>query len=115
MAVISPTITEAESGSFVATWASVTEADTCNPVAFGGAPDRSVQVSGTFGGTSVGLQGSNDGSNYAVLTDPQGNNLAITAAKIEAVSELTRYMKPVLTGGASVSVTVSLFMAGGRR
>jgi hypothetical protein len=77
-----------------------------------GSSDRSVQVTGTFGtGGSVRLEGSNDGTNYAVLTDPQGNALDITTAKIEAVMELTRYIRPRVTAGdGATSLTVSLLV-----
>jgi hypothetical protein len=77
-----------------------------------GSSDRSVQVTGTFGtGGSVRIEGSNDGTNYAVLTDPQGNALDITTAKIEAVMELTRYIRPRITAGdGTTSLTVSMLV-----
>lgn len=73
--------------------------------------DRSVQVTGTFGaGGTLKIEGSNDGSNWAVLTDPQGNDLTFTATKIETVIEITRYIRPNVTGGdGTTSLTVSLF------
>lgn len=110
MATITPVKESVEGGSFVATWTGVAPGDTCEPVQFGGAPDRSVQVVGTFGGATINIHGSNDGTNYTSLTDPQGNDIAITAAKIEAISELTRYFKPVISGGAGSSINVILFM-----
>lgn len=72
--------------------------------------DRSVQVVGTFDGATIQLQGSNDGSNWKVLTDPQGNILAFTTTGIEAIAELTRYIRPQITvagsGGADLDVYV---------
>lgn len=70
--------------------------------------DRSVQVSGTFGGASVIIEGSNDSATYGTLTDPQGNDLGIIAAKIEMVTEVTRLIRPRVQGGTGVAVTVSL-------
>ncbi len=70
--------------------------------------DRSVQVEGSFGGASISIEGSNDGVNYRTLTDPQGNDLLITTAKIEMVTEVTRYIRPRVVSGAATSVTVSL-------
>lgn len=62
--------------------------------------DRSIQIHGTFGtGGTVVIQGSNDGSNWATLTDPQGNEISITTAKIEQVMEITRYIRPAVTAG----------------
>jgi len=74
--------------------------------------DRCVQVAGTFGtGGSVTIEGSNDGSNFVVLTDPQGNALTITAARIEQVLELPRYVRPRVTAGdGTTSLTVTICM-----
>lgn len=87
-----------------------TSSDDGEPFEMPGAADRSVQVTGTFGvGGSVRLEGSNDGTNYAVLSDPQGNALDITTAKIEAITELTRYIRPRVTAGdgsTDLAVTV---------
>jgi len=72
-----------------------------------GYADRSVQVTGTFGaGGSVRIEGSLDGTNYAVLTDPQGNALDITAAKIEAISENVRMIRPRVTAGDGTTTLV---------
>jgi len=60
--------------------------------------DRSVQVVGTFNGGTVAIQGSNNGVDWATLTDPQGNSLSVTSARLEQIQELTRYIRPSLTG-----------------
>lgn len=73
--------------------------------------DKSVQVFGTFGGASVVFEGSNDGSNWATLTDPQGNPLTFASAKIEMVSEATWYVRPRVSGGdGTTSLTVIVLM-----
>lgn len=101
----------------IVTWSPLTHtgSDQGAPLEMPGFADRSVQVSGTFGsGGSVRIEGSNDGTNYAVLTDPQGNALDITAAKIEAIMELTRYIRPRVTAGdGSTSLTVSMLIKRG--
>jgi hypothetical protein len=73
--------------------------------------DKSVQVFGTFGvGGTLTVEGSNDGSNWAVLTDPQGNDLRLTAAKIELISEATRFVRPrVSAGDGTTDLTVLIF------
>lgn len=97
---------------WISSWTGLTQATADDGEAFEmpGAADRSVQVVGTFGaGGSVRLEGSNDGTNYAVLSDPQGNALDITTAKIEAITELTRYIRPRVTAGdgtTALAVTV---------
>lgn len=65
---------------------------------------------GTFGGATVTLQGSLDGTNWATLTDAQGNAISVTSAALEAVTELVRYIRPVVTGGSGTDVTVLLLM-----
>lgn len=95
----------------VVTWAGLSNGDTGQPLEMPGWADRSVQVFGTFGsGGNLRLQGSNDGTNWAVLTDPQGNDINITAAKIEQVMEVVRYMRPLVTAGTGVSLTVSILV-----
>lgn len=75
--------------------------------------DRSVQVFGTFGGASVRWEGSLDGVNYSALTDPQGNELSMSANKLEAVLELAPFIRPVVSGGdVSTSLTCLLCVKG---
>jgi len=74
--------------------------DVGNALQMPGSSDRSVQFVGTFGvGGSIDLEGSNDKVNWAILTDPQGNAITKTAAAIEMISELTRYIRPKVTAG----------------
>ena len=70
--------------------------------------DRSVQVFGDFGaGGSVTIEGSLDGEHWATLSDPQGNPLVITSAKIEQITELTMHIRPrVTTGDGTTSLSV---------
>jgi hypothetical protein len=93
-------------------WAALTKAtdDVGRAVNLAQFADRSVQVTGTFGtGGSVRIEGSLDGTNYYALTDPQGNALDITTAKIEAVSEMTLWIRPRVTAGDGItSLTVRL-------
>ena len=74
--------------------------------------DRSVQVEGTYGaGGSVQIEGSNDSVNYRVLNDPSITPLVFTSAKIRAILEACRSIRPNVTAGdGSTSVTVSILM-----
>lgn len=74
--------------------------------------DRCFQVTGTFGtGGSCTIQGSNDGTNWAALADPQGNALTFTSQKIEQALELPRYVRPIVTAGdGTTNLTVTLCM-----
>ena len=66
--------------------------------------DKTVKVFGTFGDTLT-IQGSNDGTNWATLSDSTGVPLEFTAAGIKLIAECPRYIRP--SAGASItSVTV---------
>ena len=111
MAVIAPVITKVgkqDGSTLLVTWTPVTEADSCGAISLPEYSDKSVQVAGTFGGTSIAVQGSNDGTNFASLNDPTQTVIAITAAKVQAVLENTVVIQPVRTGGSSTSVTISI-------
>lgn len=90
------------------TWSNLANGDAGTELMLAEFADKSVQVFGTFGvGGTVQIEGSNDGVNYAVLTDPQGNNLLLTSAKIETVSEVTAYIRPrIIAGDGTTSLTV---------
>ena len=100
------------SRSFVAAWVALPNNEDGEPIPFGQYTDKSVQVSGTFGaGGSLRLEGSNDGVTWAVLTDPQGNDLNITTAKIEMVTEATAYVRPRVTSGdVTTALTVHMLL-----
>ena len=93
----------------ICSWNSMGGSDEGAPLAMPASNDRSVQVVGSFDGATVALQGSNDGVNFSVLTDPQGISLNFNSPKIEVITELTRFIKPVVSGGGplcSVNVIV---------
>lgn len=101
------------SRAFVSVWEGLTLADgTGVSVGFSQYADKSVQVVGTFGaGGTLVIEGSNDGTNWSVLTDPQGNPLILTATKIELVAEATAYVRPRVTGGdGATNVSVYLLV-----
>ena len=114
MATINPSFQRYGEHTVVATWASIAAGDTINPVGppYADYSDRSVQLEGSFGGT-VTMQGSNDGSNYQSITDPQGNAIAKSAGAIEAISEATLWVRP--SPGVGVTATnITLVMRRGR-
>lgn len=112
MATVTPTNTKLRgSDSFIKlTYSTMTTTnDVGSPIPFVGHADRSVQVIGTFGTNgSVRIEGSNDsGTTWATLTDPQGNALDITGAKMEAITEICELARPHLTAGdGTTSVNV---------
>jgi len=74
--------------------------------------DRSVQVVGTFGvGGNLRVEGSNEGTNWSTLSDPQGVDLNFTTMDIAAVLEIVRYIRPRVTGGdATTNLSVIMIV-----
>jgi hypothetical protein len=62
---------------FTASWA-LGNADTGIAIDMTDYADRSVQVEGTFGSATITIEGSNDGTNWETLRDPQGVALTFT-------------------------------------
>lgn len=90
------------------TWSSLASGDQGDAYELPAWADRSVQVTAiTAGDGAITFQGSNDGSTWVGLTDPQGVAISFTAAGIKQVSELTRYVRPNFSGttGSAGSVT----------
>lgn len=107
-------IREFGAGAHVIVWTGLTFATTDDgqPLQMPGSADRSIQVTGTFGASgNCRIEGSNDGTNYVALTDPQGNALNLTAAGIEAVQEITRFIRPRITAGdGTTNLTVTMLV-----
>lgn len=91
-------------------WTPLLNGDSGAPFAMPGFADRSVQIGGTFGaGGTVLIEGSNDGSNYVTLNDPQGVALSITAAGLKEISQICKLIRPrVSAGDGTTSITVTL-------
>lgn len=100
MAVIVPTINW-PGVQQVAVWGPMANGDTGKAVYFADYSDKTFQVKGTFGAAgSVSLEGSNDGgTTWAALHDPQGNNIAQTAASMEVIAENPLLVRPNVTAG----------------
>lgn len=93
----------------VTTWAAMQADDDGEPVRLAVYSDRSVQLTGTLGGASVTIGGSNDGVNYHALNDPQGNALTLSAAALRQIVELPLFIKPKVFGGdGTTNITVTL-------
>lgn len=73
--------------------------------------DRSIHFKGTFGaGGTIVWEGSNDGVTWVTLADPQGNAISKTAESIEAILEITRYMRPRVTAGDGTTSLTALLL-----
>lgn len=76
--------------------------------------DRTVHVTGTFGGATVTIQGSNDNVTFATLNDNTGAALTFTAAGLKVILENPTYIRAVTSGGAGTAVVVVIAGAGGQ-
>jgi hypothetical protein len=108
--------TRLETRALHVVWTGLKAGEAGAPFVLHGGPDRSVQVTGNFGaGASLVWEGSNSlneaGAVYFTLTDPQGNPLTFTTARLEQVTEYTRWVRPRVIGGdAATALTVNLFL-----
>lgn len=71
--------------------------------------DRSIQASGAgFGGSTLTIEGSNDGTNWVTLTDTAGSALTFTSAGLKQILQVTRYIRAKVTGGAATAIDATL-------
>lgn len=93
----------------VASWALTTADHTGDTLELPGAADRSIQFSGTWGGATAKIEGSNDGSTFVALPDPSSTEIAATTDALKAVLPNVRYIRPRLTTvGAGATITATL-------
>lgn len=116
MATIVPIAASIAKGVYKTTWTPfTTNVDVGQPEAAPQYPFKTVQALGTFNGSTITIQGSNDGgTTWTTLTDAQGNPLAFTAAAIEKIQEDPQLIRPAVTAGTPTSVTVVMVSQSGR-
>lgn len=114
MATIIPTTVEQQIQAAAYRWTDYSTADTSVPVKVQNMQGLagSVQVTGTFGGATITLQVSNDGTNYVTLKDSAGTAISLTAAGMAEFSTAALYLKPTSSGGAADNVTVTVILRG---
>ncbi len=93
-------------------WVDIVAEQVCDPVETSGAHVKSVQVFGEFSNeAAVVLEGSNDGSHWAPLTNAFGNHIEISDDRIQSVTEITRCVRPkVLRGDKRTKICVVIFL-----
>lgn len=96
------------------TWAGIITGDTIVslPINAQAAVAGAVQISGTFGGATVVLQASNDGTNFFTMKDLTGTNISATAAGLFEFTTAALYIRPSISGGSANSVNVLLSLRG---
>lgn len=108
MAEITATREHAADRSQIITWEEMGNADTGSSVKAPDYPDKTFQITGTFGGATVTIEGSNDGTNWETLTDVAGNSASYTAAAMAAIAENPLYIRAATTGGSGTDVDVTV-------
>jgi hypothetical protein len=92
------------------TWQPLANGDTGEPFQQSDWADRCFQISGTFGaGGSISIEGSNDGANWSVLSDMNGNAMTYSSATVKQANEAPMFVRPHVTSGdgtTSLNVTV---------
>ena len=96
-------------GAIVTTWAALAGTDDGSPFRVPSSADLTFQVTGTFGGATCTLQGSNDGTNWHALTQRGGTaGMAYTSAANHSCNENPLFVRPLISGGSSSALAVVL-------
>lgn len=111
MAAIKPTIVAVgrrDNSALMISWLAVTENDTCNIADVPDLADKSIHVSGTFGGATVTLLGSNNSfaTTGVGLRGPDSVAISFTSEGLKQVLENTGQIKPVAAGGTAQSLNI---------
>lgn len=93
------------------TWSGMNGGDSGSAVKVANWTKKAVAFTGTWNSASATLQGSNDGTNYYVLTNEQGVAVSATANSMQTVGTNPLYIKPVMTGATSGSIVIDLIIA----
>lgn len=112
MATISPVVNLSVTDAPRYIWEALATGDTINALKLSGIGARraAVQVIGTFGGATVKIQTSNDGTNFHDIKDIHNTAVSTTSAAIIEITSAALYIKPAIAGGTADDVDVILFM-----
>jgi hypothetical protein len=112
MATVSPAVNLSISDAPRYIWEALATGDTINALKLSGAGARraAVQIFGTFGGATIKIQTSNDGTNFYDIKDIHNTAVSTTSAAIFEITSAALYIKPVISGGTSDDVDVILHM-----
>lgn len=113
MATVTPTLSKVgdqDDSAVLLSWSLTTANTDGTPLEWTQWADRCFTAFGTWGGATLTIQGSNDGTNWFTLSNAAGGTGAtFTADGGKSIIELPRYVRPNLTTpgtGAAVSVAL---------
>lgn len=72
----------------------------------------SVQVTGTFGGSTVTLQVSNDGTNWVTARGLDTSDITFTSGGYREFSLSAAYLRPSISGGSGSGLAVVMVLRG---
>lgn len=114
MPLISPSLNTAIAGVPRVVWSGIAAGDTFTAWTltqqYGLA--GSVQVTGTFSGSTVALEVSNDGTNWAAANNLQGDPISFTEAGYAELSLSAAYVRPAITSGTGSGLSVVMVLRG---
>jgi len=114
MALVTPALNTAILGLPRVVWAAVDAASTFDAwrmdAQYGLA--GAVQVAGTFGGATISMQVSNDGTNWFPLLDLQGAAITATAGKLSEFTTSAAYVRPSISGGVGTALAIVMIPRG---
>ena len=97
-------------------WETLGDADSGSAYSAPNLPDKTVQITGTHGGATTVIQGSNDGVTWDTLKDINGNDLSFTTTfDTRAIAENPRYIRPTTSGGSGTDLDVTIIAQSSRR
>jgi hypothetical protein len=101
-------VAQALSGKAVrGTWAALAAGETGVALELGASRNNIVmQATGTFNTETVSLEGSMDGTTWFALTTEGTTPVAVTTDDIVMVFESVRFIRPVVSAGAGVTIKV---------
>ena len=92
------------------TWTLTTADHTGEAMETPGTSDRTVTATGTWGGATFIMEGSNDNAVFLPLTDNGNTAISMTTNGIEVILQNPRYIRPRLSAvGAGATVVVQVF------
>lgn len=108
MATIDPTVTKRDH-KITGFWETLTEADTAAAMPLPRpCPLGAIESNGTWGGATVVLQGSIDGTNWFGLSDPGGAAVSLTADGGDVAAMPVNYVRPSPSGGTGQDLDITV-------
>lgn len=112
MATVTPVMDMLERGTLIKwTWNALRQSDTGGVVEWARLADRSVHIYGTWGGASVVMEGSNDGSNMCQLENLKGLPISVSANALFGILQLCCHIQPRVVGGDGTTNLTAILLS----